>query len=66
MEKTNFISKFFRELTTQILEIKTPFINNFLKQSVTVLSVTIFFSFFFYCISFFWLKFLTYIYNVGN
>jgi preprotein translocase SecE subunit len=65
-ENRNFVVKFFLGLSEQISKIETPVINNFFKQVLIVFSVTLFFSLFFFTVSYFWIKALVYVYGIGN
>jgi preprotein translocase SecE subunit len=65
MNRKNFIVQFFNQMTDQIEQISTPYFNDFFKQTITVIGVTVFFSIFFYVISFCWIKFMIFIYSLG-
>jgi len=62
--KSNSIISFFVDLGKQIDEINTPPINGFLFQALTIFGVTVFFSIFFYIISFIFLRFLVWFYSM--
>jgi len=61
-----YIIEFFIELSRQIQKIKPPKMYDFITKSIGVIGVTVFFSFFFYVLSHFWVKFIIYIYGIGE
>lgn len=66
MNNRNFFIKFFSELSEQINKIETPYINNFLFQTIGIIAVTGFFSLFFHFLSKLWIKFIIILYNIGG
>ncbi len=66
MENKNFILKFFDDLINQINQIESPKLGGFVKQIITVTCITLFFSTFFFCISFVWIKVMVFIFGVGS